>query len=389
MRIELTDRACRASKPGDLFDSKQRGLNLRTTAAGARTWYCIFTAPDGRRARATLGRFPIVTLARARTMALEVHQKVAEGIDPRQEGSASMTVGALVEAFIEKHALKLKTGKAYRTRLRNNVLPVIGNVKLSELHRRDIHRMLDKIEERGSPLAASKAQQDVRTMVRWAIQRGYLDADPMLGMQAAQKSKPRERFLAEEEIAKVWPALSILAKPVELALKLALVLGQRIGEVCAMHEDELDLAKAVWVIPSSKTKNAHQHTVPLTAMALELIAEARAGAICGRIFPTFTSVKLGHALQAARPRLPISDWSAHDLRRSVCTHLAMAGVSPVTIGAVVNHVTSTKSGTTLQTYIQYDVSREKRLALEMWSERLQAILAGDSAQIIPMNRNAR
>ena len=62
-------------------------------------------------------------------------------------------------------------------------------------------------------------------MVRWAIQRGYLDADPMLGMQAALKSKPRERFLREEEIAKVWPALSILAKPVELALKLALVTG--------------------------------------------------------------------------------------------------------------------------------------------------------------------
>ena len=167
-------------------------------------------------------------------MALEAHTKVAEGIDPRQEGTGAMTVGTLVEAFIEKHARKLKTGKAFATRLRNNVVPVIGNVRLSELHRRDVHRVLDVIQDRGSPLAASKAQQDVRTMVRWAIQRGYLDADPMLGMQAALKSKPRERFLTEEEIAKVWPALSIMAKPVELALKLALVTGQRIGEICAM-----------------------------------------------------------------------------------------------------------------------------------------------------------
>ena len=119
-------------------------------------------------------------------------------------------------------------------------------------------------------------------------------------------------------------------------------------------------------------------------MALEIIAEARAGAINGRLFPTFDSVKLGHALQAARPRLPISDWAAHDLRRTVCTHLAMMAVSPVTIGAVVNHVTSTKAGTTLQTYIQYDFDREKREALELWAERLRGILAGDAARVIPL-----
>ena len=170
-----------------------------------------------------------------------------------------MTVGTLAEAFIEKHARKLKTGKEFATRLRNNIVANIGNVKLAELHRRDVHRVLDIIADRGSPLAASKAQQDMKAMLRWAIQRGYLDADPMLGMQAAIKSKPRERFLTEEEIAKVWPALSLLRKPVELALKLALMTGQRIGEITAMHEDELDVAKAVWIIPASKTKNDTRH----------------------------------------------------------------------------------------------------------------------------------
>jgi integrase len=260
---------------------------------------------------------------------------------------------------------------------------------LVELHRRDIHRVLDRIKDRGSPLAAAKAQQDMRTLIRWAIQRGYLDTDPMIGMQAAQKSKPRERFLSEEEIARVWPALSILAKPVEQALKLALVTGQRIGEICAMTEDELDIAKATWIIPADKTKNGCRHTVPLTAMAIEIIAEARRGAVNGRLFPTFDSVKLGHALQDARPRLPVSDWAAHDLRRTLCTHLAMMAVSPVTIGAVVNHNTATKAGVTLSTYVRYDFAKEKRQALEMWAERLSAIVAGEVATVIPMNATIR
>ena len=170
---------------------------------------------------------------------------------------------------------------------------------------------------------------------------------------------------------------------------MALVTGQRIGEICAMHEDELDDAKAVWIIPASKTKNGCRHSVPLTDLALEIIAEARRGAINGRMFPTFNSVKLGHALQAARPRLPVGDWRAHDLRRTVCTHLAMAGVSSVTIGAVCNHLTATKSGTTLQTYIQYDFAREKREALALWADRLRAIVARDVARVIPMQRSMR
>ena len=66
----------------------------------------------------------------------------------------------------------------------------------------------------------------------------------------------------------------------------------------------------------------------------------------------------------------------------------MMAVSPVTIGAVVNHVTSTKAGTTLQTYIQYDFSREKREALEIWAERLQAIVGGGVAQVIPMKHRS-
>lgn len=387
MKAELTDRTVASSEAGDLFDSKQRGLNLRTTEAGVRTWYCVFTEPaTGKRARVKLGAYPVITLARARALALEMHKKVSEGVDPRSESSAAMTVAQLVESFIARKAGKRKTAKQFATRLRNNVGAVIGNVKVAELHRRDVHRALDVILDRGSPLAASKCQQDIKTMIRWAIGRGYLDADPMVGMEAALKSTPKERFLSEEEIAKLWPALSSLRKPIELALKLALVTGQRIGEVCGMCEDELDVAKAVWRLPKSRTKNGQPHDVPLSDLALELIAEARGGAIAGRLFPSWDSVKLGHALQDARSRLPVAEFTAHDLRRTLCTHLAMMGVSPVTIGAVANHLTATKSSTTLQTYIAYDWSREKREALELWADRLSAIVAGDAARIIPMRK---
>jgi integrase len=391
-KLDLTDRFCATIKTQrivDFFDSKTTGLGLRVSPSGGKVWSVMFTEPrDGKRARVTLGKYPAVTLARARTMALEAHTRVAEGVDPRQdETGAAMTIGTLAELFIDKHVRTLKTHKAFATRIRNNIVKHRGKVKLAELHRRDVHRVVDIIADRGSPLAASKAQQDMKAMVRWAIQRGYLDSDPMVGMQGALKSKPRERFLTEDEISKLWPSLSVMAKPVEIALKLALVTGQRIGEVCAMREDELDVA--TWTIPADKTKNGSRHVVPLTPMALDLIAAARRGAINGRLFPTFDSVKLGHALQDARPRLPVKDWTAHDLRRSVATHLAMMAVSPITIGAVLNHSMVTKGGVTMGHYVRYDYAREKSEALELWAERLAAIIRGDTvADVIPMRSRA-
>ena len=97
----------------------------------------------------------------------------------------------------------------------------------------------------------------------------------MLGMKV-KKAKPRERFLPEDEIAVLWQAWpTALQADVVLALKLALVTGQRIGEVTGITLDEIDLAKAVWNLPASRTKNGRPHTSRFPIWRSTLIAEAR------------------------------------------------------------------------------------------------------------------
>ena len=83
-RIELTDRFVSGAKVGDYFDSKTPGLNLRVTAKGLRSWFIVFTSPkDGKRARATIGRYPQTSLARARSKVLEARNYIEDGHDPR------------------------------------------------------------------------------------------------------------------------------------------------------------------------------------------------------------------------------------------------------------------------------------------------------------------
>ena len=159
-KVELTDRFVSTSKAAagaaavDYFDSKTPGLNLRVTSQGLRTWYLVFTSPtDGKRARVTLGRYPQTGLAKARTMAIEARRQIDEGKDPR--GTAvtgdTMTVADLIESFLAKHARpNLRSAKEIERRLAKNVLPLIGSIRLADLHRREINRVLDPIVERGS-----------------------------------------------------------------------------------------------------------------------------------------------------------------------------------------------------------------------------------------------
>jgi integrase len=392
-KLELSDRFIATLKPqgdaaADYFDSKAKGLNLRITPTGVKAWSVMFTSPkDGKRARLSLGTYPATPLAKARTLAIEARGHVEAGTDPRDLGKPStagpMTVAMLVESYIQKHASTIRSGAEIARKMRSDVLPVIGDMKLAELHRRDIHRVLDPIKERGSPAMAGKVYADLRAMFRWAVARGFLDQSPVTGMEEDDGSKVRTRFLTEEEIAALWPALSMLKPPVAMALRLALVTGQRIGEVCGMTESELDLPKALWNIPAERSKNGEAHTVPLSDVALELIAEARSKAIGGRLISR-SSEAVAQALLYKIDRLPVTGWTAHDLRRTVCTHLAKMGFSPLVIGSVVNHRQVTKQGVTLGVYVQYDYAKEKREALDAWAERLAAIVDGGAAKVIPM-----
>jgi integrase len=129
----------------------------------------------------------------------------------------------------------------------------------------------------------------------------------------------------------------------------------------------------VWNIPGSRTKNGHPHTVPLSAMALEIIAPR------GQV----RSSPISQAIQRSQAKFGIPHWTAHDLRRTALTKMAELGVAPIVLGHIANHRTTTKAGITLGVYVQHAYEREKREALELWADRLQGIISG-GAEVVTM-----
>ena len=68
--------------------------------------------------------------------------------------------------------------------------------------------------------------------------------------------------------------------------------------------------------------------------------------------------------------------SAHDLRRTLATRLAGAGIPAEDISACLNH---TRAGVTARHYDLYDRAREKRKALELWDRQVARIIDGAPA----------
>jgi integrase len=382
MHLLLTDRFCeraKATTQTDYFDETVSGLALRVTKHGVKAWTFLYTA-GGKRRRMTLGRYPAVSLAKARTLALEASEAVASGFDPQPK--AAMTVGDLVEAYIAKHTVTLKSGAEIARRIRKNIVPVIGSVALTELHRRDATRVVDAVTGRGAPIEATFAFQDLRSILRWAVARGDLDHDPIAGMPAPPAGKPRERVLTDAEIRQLWTVLPTTLSPTyQRVIRLCLITAQRIGEVAGMRRSELDLGKALWSLPGSRTKNGHPHLVPLSSAAMEIIGEPEDELVFGDCLP----VNVTSAIYKAKERFGIAQWTPHDLRRTALTGMAKLGVEPIVLGHIANHRTTTKAGMTLSVYVHHAYEREKREALELWADRLRGIIGG-GAEIVPIGR---
>ena len=64
--------------------------------------------------------------------------------------------------------------------------------------------------------------------------------------------------------------------------------------------------------------------------------------------------------------------------------MAELGVSPIVLGHVINHRSVTRAGVTLAVYQQYDYAKEKRQALDLWADRLKAIVGEGGAKVLPI-----
>jgi integrase len=349
-------------------------------------------------------------LADARIKLADSRKLLENGIDPgdreveaRKAERAAETLAELAEAYLDKWARPRKRSVAEDERiLRKDVIPTWGRRKARDIVRRDVIALLDRIIDRGSPIAANRTLAVVRRMFGWAASRDIVPANPCAAVKAPGKETRRDRVLSANEIAVFWRSLEIpaipISQPIRLALKFQLVTGQRKGEVIDAEWNEFDLGERVWTIPAQKTKNGMPHRVPLSALALAVlggigISTAPDSRASRWLFPSprrdgpITGPAVDHAMRNSREGLGTGDATPHDLRRTAASHMTSIGISRLVVSKILNHA---EPGITA-VYDRHSYDREKRTALDAWGERLEEIVSTqpDHQKVVALRAGAR
>ncbi len=120
-----------------------------------------------------------------------------------------MTVAGLIDAYLadpEKAALRSRA--EIERRLRKNVVPLIGAVRVTELRRRDVRTVTDTILRRGRKVEATRV---FRGPARHGAMGGARTntSRPIRSMAWASRRRPRRsnRVLTDEEIRRLWRGL--------------------------------------------------------------------------------------------------------------------------------------------------------------------------------------
>ena len=285
----LTDAALRRAHPQDtpyrLSDGN--GLYLLVRPDGKRWWRLDYSFAR-KRQTLSLGVYPAVTLARARSRAAEIHQQLLDGIDPSAARKAKVAAGGTAEvpdAFEriarEWHAsrapvLSSNTAANILQRLEANVFPHIGQKSVRTLRAPDVLDVVRRIEQRGLGETARRVHQLVGQVMRYAIVTGHADADPTPALRGALKSVKVRHYAAVIEPSALGAMLRAFdvytgGAVVRAALQLQVMLFVRPGELRHLEWAELDFEAAQWRIPGEKMKMREPHIVPLAPQALTLL----------------------------------------------------------------------------------------------------------------------
>jgi integrase len=385
-RIRLTKSAIDAlptSKSDVVYwDAGYAGFGIKVTPKGRKVFIVLYrTGGAGSRLRKyTIGPYGRVTLHQARVAAQKVFAAKLEGRDPAAEKRAAKRrivadrVDDLLETFIAQRLSQNRSGGEIARLLRREIGKAWAGTSIHEISKRDVVEVVTAIEQRGAPVAANKTLKSIKTFLRWCVGRAILDQSPAEGVPLPSKEVARDRVLDDNELAHVILAARKIGGPYGGIVELLALTGQRREEVAGLQKEELDLARRVWTIPKSRTKNAKAHAVHLSEQSMAVLKDAgQRGPYVLSLLGTKPFQEFSRAKRRLDELSGVTGWRLHDLRRTCVSGMARLGIAPHVADKILNHQTGTISGVAA-VYQRHEFLAERQEALERWGIHVARIV---------------
>ena len=351
----LTKRTIDATKPAErdsyVWDGELSGFGLKVTPTGRKVYLVQYRlgGRQGRTRRVTIGVHGTLTPDQARVEAKRLLGLVAAGTDPAEERDktrADKGMGTFLEQFLSEHSdakLKASTAGEYRRLARLYILPALRNRRITEVKRSDIARLHHAMRDK--PYQANRSLALLSKFFNWCEKHGLRPdgSNPCRHVEKYKEGK-RERFLSEEELARLGAALGAAeeaetASPwIIAAIRLLTLTGARLNEILTLKWEHVSFEQQQLRLPDSKTG---QKSIYLNAPALEVLAsmpciEGNPHVICGEKIGAHL-VNLQKPWRRIRQAAGLDDVRLHDLRHSFASVAAGGGMSLPVIGALLGH----------------------------------------------------
>src|SRR5262249_31114761 len=312
----------------EIRDAVLPGLYLIVQPTGAKSWAVRYRI--GRRTcKLTLtGRYPVLSLAKAREAARAALERVSAGKDPaaakRTGMPANDSLAAYIALYREKHVSTVRAGTAVNiNRQLERMQDEWPGRSLRSISKKDVVAVTVKAMKRG-PSAGVTAWKVAKAFFAWCEAREDDFASPARSIRKPAKEKSRDRVLDDSELRLTWEAADHEGGPAGALVKLLILTGARRNEITELARDEIK-AEAI-ELTGERTKHGIAHTIPLTPMmcrVLETLPRTGKFVLNGQDRP------FGDHSGAKEKITPaIRPWTLHDLRRSFASGLQRLGVAP-------------------------------------------------------------
>ena len=329
---KLTATSVKAASPGRHGDGD--GLFLLVSKSGSKSWM-VRIQKDGKRRDIGLGSAAKVPLKLARDRAAEVRAQIEAGIDPIAERRKAAGIPTFKEAATLVHAEHLKgwkNGKHEKQWLASveaYAYPAFGDVSVGLVDAPAVRDVLADIWLT-KPETARRLRQRIRTVIDWAVAKGYREAS--LAMPVIDKALPRQRDKPKHHAALPYaetPAFFTDLRSKEtigrLALEAKILTAVRSGDLRGMKWAEIDFDAMLWRIPveDGRGKSGRVHIVPVTPAVMDVLNRARKhkrgdtdlvfpGSMKGKMLSDNTlrkvAVDMGYPITAHGFRSTFADW---------------------------------------------------------------------------------
>lgn len=376
------------------------GLSARVSVKGKVRWQYRYKI-DCKNKRMDLGDYPALSLLKARDIAGQCREWLAEGFDPKLKRSLEraeklypVTVIEALEYWLTEYAEENRTNAdKHRAQFQRHIYPYIGKLPIEQTETRHWVECFDRIrkgisgKQRPAPVAAGYVLQNAKQALRFCRVRRYATSrvlDDLTISDVGNKQRKKDRVLSVQELVDVWSfteRTNILPYYAKL-VRLLIMFGARSQEVRLSTWAEWDFNGMLWTVPKANSKTGERIIRPIPSELKDWLLELKIGTndkdfILGELKSSETVSQFGRKLWK---RLEHTEaWTLHDLRRTFATCLNDLGVAPHIVEQLLGH----SLGGVMAVYNRSQYLPEKRAALDMWVEHLDTLSMANE-NVIPI-----